>query len=238
MSRVDKDIVAHLGDFRFNEQVAKNFDSHVRKSVPFYDEIQRMITEMSDYFIHKDSIIYDLGCSTGETIANLWSKHRVAKRPQFIGIDESEAMLDVARERLKGYSNVILYSHDLNTPTCLKDASLVTMLYTLQFVKPENRLRLTKEVYNGLHDAGALIMVEKITGTNIKFNEIWIELYHDMKLRNGLSLEQIKAKSDSLRGVLFPYSLERNIQLLNDAGFRDVDVFFKWYNFVGMIAIK
>jgi tRNA (cmo5U34)-methyltransferase len=38
--------------------------------------------------------------------------------------------------------------------------------------------------------------------------------------------------------VLVPYRLEENRQLLIGCGFRSVDVFFKWYNFCGMLAMK
>lgn len=39
---VDEVITAVLGEWKFDEQVAQHFDSHVRKSVPLYDEIQGM----------------------------------------------------------------------------------------------------------------------------------------------------------------------------------------------------
>ena len=38
--------------------------------------------------------------------------------------------------------------------------------------------------------------------------------------------------------MLIPYKLLENRELLLRTGFRDVDMFFKWYNFCGMVAIK
>ena len=234
----DNKIISEVGNFRFLKDVAENFDPHVRKSVPFYEEIQRMVTEMSDWFIHDNSRVYDLGISTGETFSNLCDKHQSNKRPQFIGIDNSEDMLTVARTNLRNYDNVTLYKHDLNNSIEIKDASFVTMLYTFQFVRPEIRQRLINDIYQGMIDNGALIIVEKILGNNPKFNEIWIELYNDMKLRHKLSLENIKAKADSLRGILTSYSQEKIINILHRSGFQDIDIFFKWYNFLGIIAVK
>jgi tRNA (cmo5U34)-methyltransferase len=235
---VDQNIFSNVGDFQFDKNVAENFDSHVRKSVPFYDEIQRMVLEMSDWFIHSNSIVYDLGVSVGETLHNLALKHGITKAPQFIGIDNSEEMLSKARYHLAPHSNIILYKHDLNNSIEIRNASFVTMLYTFQFVRPETRQRLINDIYSGLLDNGALIIVEKIVGNNPKFNEIWIELYNDLKLRNKLTLENIKAKSDSLRGILQSYSQEKIIGMLEKAGFQDIDIFFKWYNFLGIVAVK
>ena len=235
---VDKHLYSTIGNFQFDKTVALQFDSHVRKSVPFYDEIQRMIVEMSDWFIHSNSLVYDLGCSVGETIKNLYDKHTILKNPRFIGIDSSSEMINIARKNLYGHNSIIFIESDLNQPFQIENASLITMLYTLQFLKPESRLKLITECYNGLYDNGALIIVEKIVGNNPKFNEIWIELYNDLKLRNELTLEQIKSKADSLRGILLSYSQNKNIKLLQNAGFEDVDIFFKWYNFIGIIAVK
>jgi tRNA (cmo5U34)-methyltransferase len=241
--QIDKNIYSNLGSFQFDKNVALQFDSHVRKSVPFYDEIQRMIVEMSDWFIHSNSLVYDLGCSVGETITNLYHKHSKLKSPRFIGIDSSKEMLDIARKNLinnNGYHNVTFIEYDLNLNYEIQESStsLITMLYTLQFLKPESRHKIIQECYKGLHDNGALIIIEKIVGNNPKFNEIWIELYNDLKLRNNLTLEQIKSKTDSLRGILLSYSQDKNIKLLRNAGFEDIDIFFKWYNFIGIIAIK
>ena len=60
-----------IGDFTFGEKVVSVFDDMVGRSVPFYDEMQRMITELATDFATPDSNIYDLGCSTGTTILNL-----------------------------------------------------------------------------------------------------------------------------------------------------------------------
>ena len=51
---------------------------------------------------------------------------------------------------------------------------------------------------------------------------------HDSKLK-------IK---EALENVLIPYRLDENIQLLKNSGFSSVDVFFKWFNWCGIVAIK
>ena len=43
---------------------------------------------------------------------------------------------------------------------------------------------------------------------------------------------------EALENVLVPYKLMENREMLLRAGFRYCDVFFKWYNFMGMIAVK
>ena len=35
-----------------------------------------------------------------------------------------------------------------------------------------------------------------------------------------------------------PYRLNENEEMLRQIGFRAVDVFFKWYNFAGILALR
>jgi len=59
-----------------------------------------------------------------------------------------------------------------------------------------------------------------------------------MKRRNNYSDMEISQKREALENVLIPYKLLENRELLIKCGFRYVDVFFKWYNFTGMVAVK
>ena len=49
---------------------------------------------------------------------------------------------------------------------------------------------------------------------------------------------EIAQKREALENVLVPYSLPENTRLLRDSGFREVETFFRWYNFSCIIAVK
>ena len=78
-------------DFSFGEKVAAVFYDMLGRSVPFYQEVQRMIAELATDFAVEGTNIYGLGCSTGNTFLNLDAS--VANGVRFIGIDYSKEML-------------------------------------------------------------------------------------------------------------------------------------------------
>ena len=51
-------------------------------------------------------------------------------------------------------------------------------------------------------------------------------------------VDDIDRKALSLEGVLVPVTAKWNEELLQMAGFRQVDCFWRWMNFAGWIAIK
>ena len=64
------------------------------------------------------------------------------------------------------------------------------------------------------------------------------DLYYDFKRENGLTDTEIIDKNVSLRGIQKCLTVEENIQLLKEVGFNKIDIFYKNFNFVGIVAIK
>jgi tRNA (cmo5U34)-methyltransferase len=230
---------AAIADFTFDRNVASVFDDMLGRSVPQYAEIQRMITEMAEDFAVPNTSVVDLGCSTDATLAAL---DRVAPPTvRFLGIDNSEAMLGKARSnlgRLRTERVIDLRVADLKDGIDFDNASLALLVLTLQFIRPLRRDQLVSDIYRGLNDQGALILVEKVLGEESMFNRLFIKYYYDMKRRNGYSDIEIAQKREALENVLVPYKLLENRELLLRTGFKYVDVFFKWYNFSGLVAVK
>lgn len=222
----------------FDATVTEVFDDHVRQSVPLYEEIHRLIADMSCWFVEDKTNIYDIGTSTGETIANLSAIHQ-GKDLQYIGVDSSESMFKKAKDRFKDRSDVQIRLGDATDYLfSIRNASFVTSVLTMQFIPHESRAGLIQKIYNGMRAGGGFILVEKVIGSTPRFDQMYVELYHELKLKNGLSLDHVMNKARSLRGVQRPNTIEENREMLKEAGFKDIDIFFKWSNFTAFIATK
>jgi len=225
--------------FEFNEPVARVFDNMLERSVPFYKECQQMVIELALHFAQKNSAFYDLGCSTGTLLRHFVRVIPEKQNIRFIGLDNSEAMLTKARGKLKGHlKRCELVEADLESDFELVDASVVIMNYTLQFLPPRRRAAMLKKIYQGLRPGGSLILIEKVRGESDNLNDLFVEQYHSYKRSQGYSKLEIAKKREALENVLIPLKPGKNRDLLEAAGFRQVDVFFKWFNFAGFLAIK
>ena len=228
-------------DFTFGKDTAAVFDDMLDRSVPFYGEMQRMLGELAADFAVDGTTIYDLGCSTANTFLAVGALLRPDSNVRFVGLDSSEDMLQKAEQKLTATQFPWPYSltlHDLNDGLAIENASVALMALTLQFVRPLNREALISSVYGGLNHNGCFLLVEKVLGEHSTFNRLFINHYYEMKRRKGYSDLEIAQKREALENVLIPYRLEENKRLLRHVGFQHVDVFFKWYNFCGIVAIK
>jgi tRNA (cmo5U34)-methyltransferase len=230
-----------VDDFDFGGDTAVVFDDMLERSVPFYAEIQRMVAELAADFAVDGTAIYDLGCSTCTSFLRVAEVLPADCAVRFVGVDSSPEMLEIARDKLEEASferPFELRRGDLDDAVEIADASVVLLVLTLQFVRPLHRERLVRRIYEGLNDQGCLILVEKVLGEHSTFNRLFIKHYYELKRRNGYSELEISQKREALENVLVPYRLEENKKLLARQGFRHLDVFFKWYNFCGVLAMK
>ena len=226
-------------DFTFDSKTAGVFDDMVQRSVPFYEEIQRMTCELAKDFAVNGTRLYDIGCATGTTLQIL--DPILDPSIAFIGVDNSEDMLVKARDKLKQVAErrpLTLINSDIHARFQIEDASVVMMILTLQFIRPLDREDLLRRINESLGENGCLILVEKVTGPYSLLNRLFIEHYYDFKRRSGYSEMEISQKREALENVLIPYHIQENRELLFKTGFTQIEEYFRWYNFCGIIAVK
>ncbi len=237
--RVFAEPLSRVHDFRFDGATAGVFDDMVSRSVPFYGEFQRMTCEIAADFAVPQSNLYDFGCATGTTLVAL--DKIVTPEVHFVAVDDSTEMLAKARRKFASipHNRKIDYRcEDLNTGPGVENASVALMVLTLQFIRPLYRQRFVQRVYDGMRENGCFVIVEKILSPHSLLNRQFIEYYYSYKRRQGYSDLEISQKREALENVLIPYRFDENVELLHSVGFRQVEEFFRWYNFCGVVAIK
>ncbi|NOT13272.1 MAG: carboxy-S-adenosyl-L-methionine synthase CmoA [Methylococcaceae bacterium] len=230
-------------DFAFDERVAQVFDNMVSRSVPFYNEIQRIQADLIMDFLPEDSgVVCDLGCSTGTTIEHLTKHSRCPENARFFGYDNAESMLDKARIKLSDQlaaAKVSLNLADLSRLPELPHCHAVILNWTLQFVRPIDRELLLNNIFTALRPGGILLLSEKIIGNDAVLNRLYIDHYLQFKKsQSGYTDAENQRKREALENVLIPYRLDENYALLERAGFKRMDTYFQWFNFVCIIAVK
>lgn len=239
MKHVGDGIKAEHGSWSFSGETRDNFDDHIQKSVPLYTEGHELICDLSDFFVQNDSLVYELGCATGTLSLKLAEHNRHKPEAQFVGIDVEADMIAIAEEKRNATQglNLEFVTEDILTVN-MQPADLIICYYTVQFIRSSVRQELINKIYQHLNWGGAFLMFEKVRGADARFQDILTTLYTDYKLRIGYSADDIIAKSRSLKGVLEPFSSQGNLDLLQRAGFFDINSIQKYICFEGFLAIK
>lgn len=234
---VDQDFRVPKSGWHFGDSVPDIFPTHIRRSVPLYTEGHALVVALSDFFIKPDSTCYELGCSVGELTQQLASHHQHKPQTRFIAIDTEPGMIEKTKQNCQHLPNVIPLCNDI-TAIEFEPSDLIVAYYTVQFIPPRVRQDLISRIYQALHWGGAFVLFEKVRGPDARFQDILSTLYTDFKCKNGFSADEIIGKTQSLKGVLEPFSTQGNLDLLRRAGFQDITTVMKHLCFEGFLAIK
>lgn len=221
--------------WEFDGAVADSFEDMLSRSIPQYPVMRQAVVDVGARYHQPGTHVVDLGCSRGEALATF--HERLGTGASYLGVEVSEPMLEAARRRFEG-THVRVEHVDLRTSYPSPVASVTLAVLTIQFVPIEHRLRILREAWRHTAPGGAFILVEKVLGETADLDALMVDLYYQRKREAGYSQEDIDRKRLSLEGVLVPVTYRMNVELLRSAGFSEVDCFWRWMNFCGLVAVR
>ncbi len=217
----------------------KSFPDMIQRSMPGYSNIITAIGMLAERFVTADSHVYDLRLFTR---CSSLSARRNINQPnvKIIGVDNSQPMVERCRQHVAAYHSEVpveILCNDIRHIE-IKNASMVVLNFTLQFLPPEDRLALLTKIYQGLNPNGVLVLSEKFRFEDEKVNELLIDLHHQFKRANGYSELEVSQKRTALENVMRTDSINIHKERLKNIGFSHVELWFQCFNFGSMIAVK
>lgn len=224
-------------DFSFT--TIENFDAHISSQIRGYMELDAIVKGVADFALEDGTNVYDIGCSTGRFIRTLADNLDAETDParkknvQFFGIEPNSNI----RKDFETRDNVHLITDGVRTDTSFNNASLITSIFTIQFMPAHSRLPVLQNIYNGLNPNGIFVLAEKVFSDDAQIERMLNTIHLNFK-RDTMLPDDIMDKENRLTAVMRPYPLTKNLKMLREVGFTQIDTFWRVNNFVGIIAIK
>ena len=224
-------------------QREEGFDDHIEHSIRGYKNLLDDIVSLSRNFVEDETNVVDIGCSTGKlTEAFVHSNQNFCKYANYIGIELAPSFfeeLDKRYERMTNeyyWANIDFQKKDVRQFK-FENCSLVTSIFTLQFMPRKDRFDVIKNIYDGLNFGGAFIFAEKTVCEDSRLQEMITFNFYDYK-RKHFEASDILEKEKTLRNMLKPNTWKELEGMLECAGFKTAQPFWRNHMFVGAIAIK
>lgn len=208
------------------DKVSDEFDEHINLSINGYSNMYSELLNLLDYFVVDNTNVVDIGSSSGRLLSDIKNKYKV----NTIGIEPVESFISY-----DNYKNVDVVVNDAIGYE-FNNCSVITSIFTMQFIPIHKRLDILKNVYNGLNYGGIFVMCEKVEMTEY-FNGVFQDILVNNK-RSNFKDSDILDKNISLRNIMRCISVDEHIKLLNMAGFKHIDRFWQNNRFVGFVCRK
>jgi tRNA (cmo5U34)-methyltransferase len=218
------------------EEEAKEYDGIIKSLIPYYSEMVEAIINTLSFLSSEAFEVIDLGCGTGtvsRAVINAYPKARITC------VDISEKMLQIAGAKLSDvhdavYVNSDFYEFDFNKSF---DAA-VSSLALHHMVTKQDKLDFYKKIYSGLNDGGVFINADVVLASTDVLQKRYMEKWVDFMLMN-VPKEEVEGKwIPAHYEEDRPVSMTEHFEMLNEAGFKTIDVVWKYYNFAVYMAIK
>ena len=212
-------------------------------SIRWYGNLHDDIVSMSRYFVDNESSVYDICSSTGKTIlAMAYQNYSFAPKCNYIGVEIADGFEEAMNDRVvevegKYPDTIVSYLKDDIREVEIHNESLVTSIFTLQFMPRNARAEVIDSIYEGLNEGGAFIFGEKTVATDARTQDMMTFMFYDYK-RKSFSESDIMTKEVTLSNMLKPNTWDELQDMIYSAGFRTVQPFWQNHLFVGAIAIK
>ncbi|MFY9269929.1 MAG: methyltransferase domain-containing protein [Candidatus Manganitrophaceae bacterium] len=210
------------------DKSAQTYDRARQQLIPCFDEFYDAVITQIAYPNHAKLRVLDLGAGTG--LLSLFISRRFPYAKITL-LDLSEAMLKKARERFAdqpGYFDFIVADY-VETPfSGLFDAVISAL--SIHHLKDERKTLLFRKISDVLVDGGVFINADQVLGSTPEIERRYRQVWLRQVRERGVSDEDLAAALDRMKEDRMA-TLESQLKWLKEAGFREVDCWYRSYNF-------
>jgi tRNA (cmo5U34)-methyltransferase len=210
------------------EEEAEVFDGLIRTLIPYYDDMVNSLVLALPFHEKKVVKVLDLGCGTGNI-----SKKVKERFPQahITCVDLAENMVQIAKSKLVDYSDIEFKLADFRDLNFQEEYDAVISSLALHHLQPEEQKSFYCKINDFLKKGGVFYNADNITGNSPHLNQIYIDRWVDFILKTHTQEEVETVWLPKHREEDSPSPLRKHIQWMEEAGFCEVDVVWKYYYF-------
>lgn len=221
---------------RHFEEEAREFDGIIKKLIPYYAQMVEAAVAAMPFEKGDDIRVIDLGCGTGTLAGAVKDAFPNAK---LTCLDIAEEMLNMARIKLADapgtvYINAGFEDFEFDGQY---DAA-VSSLALHHLGTDEEKLAFYRKIHGGLKQGGVLVNADVVLASTDRLQRTYMERWIGFMSR---SVGRDEAESKWIPKYYRedrPAPLVKHLDMLKKAGFRAVDVVWKYYNYTVYTAVK
>lgn len=215
---------------------AETYDQQVRRTLPYYDCFHEETPNLIKAAGLAPATWLDTGCGTGTLV-----QKALAQFPEthFLLADPSALMLQVAKQKLAGYSNVAFVEAPTKNLTDIATRfDVVTAIQSHHYSTAEGREDATRICYNLLNTKGIYVTFENTRPFTAQGTAINLENWKNWQIGSGKTAAQAEAHIKRFGVEYHPITIEEHLSLLRRTGFSAVELLWYSYMQAGFYCIK
>jgi len=211
------------------ETEAFEFDSQIIKIIPYYEQMITALIDSVQFEPFAAIRIIDLGCGTGTVAKRLGDKF---PNSTIVCLDIASKMIEIAKYKMSGRKNTEFIVGDFSKIEFKEPFDVVVSSLALHHIQTdEEKKEFYTKIYKVLTNSGQFLNADVVLATtdyqqNINMNR-WIDYMNKSVPMDEIQQRWLPAHKTEDR----PSILMEQLKWLDEIGFENVDVIWKYYNF-------
>ncbi len=204
---------------------SKDYDKYRRQTIPYMDVYYDTVVELTSG--REDPRILDLGAGTGILTQMLHEKYPESNMTL---LDISPEMIKLAKEK---FNDITTFSYiEGDYLECDFDGmyDIIVSSLSIHHLEDDQKITLYKKIYDHLNSGGVFINADEVLGLTRDTEA----MYKDKDSTHLAVQDMPEEDKDVLRErrkLDKPATLLENIEWFNKIGYKNTDVFFKYYRY-------
>lgn len=204
------------------------------KYVPGYVSMQAMAAQLLAERAGNHAEVLVLGAGGGLELAMF-----ADRQPdwRFVAVDPSAEMLRQAEQRLGDKAERVRWVRGLIADAPPGPFDGASCLLTLHFVPDDgSKLDTLRAIRSRLKPGAPFVVVDQCLDAGSPDYALWLDRYARFALNSKADPDQVAEAVKRIRAEVNTVSAEREVALLTEAGFRDIDLFYAGLSWRGWAA--
>ena len=199
---------------------SSEYDRKIRQTIPYYDEFYKEVIGLVKV-LQKSAVKWlDIGCGTGRMGSAAFEDTELER---FVFCDSSEEMIKIAKERFSR-PNAEFSVCDVRNMAYANEFNVITAIQVFHYLRINERRAALKKCYEALEENGVFISFENFAPFTETGKAVCLEKWKSYQISQGKSVEESSRHIDRYGKDYFPLTLEENLKLMRDCGFKTVEI--------------
>ena len=210
------------------DKYADQYNQSRRKLIPCFDDFYRIAVEIIP-FQHEENIkVLDLGAGTGLFSSLVASAY---KKAEITLVDVSENMMAQARKALLKFPNNFSFRvTDYAVVKFEQHFDVIISALSVHHLAEPQKIELYQNIINQLSPGGFFVNADQVQGESPEIDKRYRETWIKQVQEKGTTATELHAAFERMQADNMS-TLASQLQWMQDAGFKEVNCWYKNYSF-------
>ncbi len=214
--------------------VSEEYDIEIRKTLPYYDDFYEQVIDLVKACKHEALNWLDVGCGTGKMAEFALENFEME---QFVFCDCSEKMLEFVKKRFS-FSITEFILCDVQELSYKNEFDVITSIQVNHYLQKEERKLSIQKCYEALKENGLFISFENYAPFSELGKQIYLDRWKNYQISQGKITVDCEKHINRYGKDYFPISVTEHLKIMQDCGFRVVEILWLSNMQVGVWGMK